>query len=89
MDYSLPGSSVSVHGDSPGKNTGVGSHFLLQEIFLTQELNPDLLHCRQLLHQLSYQGGPGSLEGVSRGGKPLFKEERKLLVRGRRIEAVT
>ena len=28
MDYSPPGSSV--HGDSPGKNTGVGCHFLLQ-----------------------------------------------------------
>ena len=27
-------------GDSPGKNTGVGCHFLLQGIFLTQELNP-------------------------------------------------
>ena len=25
--------------DSPGKNTGVGCHFFLQEIFLTQELN--------------------------------------------------
>ena len=37
MDYSPPGSSV--HGDSPGKNTGVGCHFLLQGIFLTQELN--------------------------------------------------
>ena len=31
MDYSLPGSSV--HKDSPGKNTGVGCHFLLQGIF--------------------------------------------------------
>ena len=31
MDYSLPGSSV--HGDSPGKNTGVGCHALLREIF--------------------------------------------------------
>ena len=30
--------------DSPGKNTGVGCHFLLQGIFLTQELNPSLLH---------------------------------------------
>ena len=29
MDCSLPGSSV--HGDSPGKNTGVGCHALLQE----------------------------------------------------------
>ena len=38
---SLPGSSV--HGDSPGKNTGVGCHFLLQGIFLTQGSNPCLL----------------------------------------------
>ena len=36
--------------DSPGKNTGVGCHFLLQRIFLTQELNVDILHCRQILH---------------------------------------
>ena len=34
MDYSPPVSSV--HGDSPGKNTGVGCHILLQGIFLTQ-----------------------------------------------------
>ena len=32
--------------DSPGKNTGVGCHFLLQGIFPTQGLNPGLLHCR-------------------------------------------
>ena len=31
-DCSPPGSSV--HGDSPGKNTGAGCHALLQEIFL-------------------------------------------------------
>ena len=30
----------------------MGCHFLLQEIFLTQELNPGLLHCRQILYQL-------------------------------------
>ena len=41
MDCSLPGSSV--HGDSPGKNTGVARHFLLQGIFLTQGSNPGLL----------------------------------------------
>ena len=52
MDYSPPGSSV--HGDSLGKNTGVGCHFLVQRIFLTQGLNPGLLHCRQTLHHLSY-----------------------------------
>ena len=32
--------------DFPGKNTSVGCHFLLQGIFLTQELNLGLLHCR-------------------------------------------
>ena len=44
--------------DSPGKNTGVGSHSLLQEIFLTQELNLGLLHCRQILYHLSHMGKP-------------------------------
>ena len=39
---SLPGSSV--HGDSPGKNTGVGCPALLQGNFLTQEWNLGLLH---------------------------------------------
>ena len=34
------------HQDFPGKNTGVGCHSLLQGIFLTQELNLGLLHCR-------------------------------------------
>ena len=41
------------------KNTGVGSLSLLQWIFLTQELNQGLLHCRQIPYQLSYEGaGP-------------------------------
>ena len=40
------------------KNTGVGSLSLLQGIFLTQELNWDLLLCRQILYQLRYQGSP-------------------------------
>ena len=94
MDGSSPGSSV--HGDSLGKNTGVGCHTLLQKMFPTQGWNPSLptlqvdslpsepqakpmntgvnsqsllqrisptqesnwclLHCRWILHQLSYQG---------------------------------
>ena len=45
-----------------GKNTGMGCHSLLQEIFLTQELNPGLLHCRQMLYRLSHQG---SQDGIS------------------------
>ena len=42
--------------EPPGKpkNTGVGSLSLLQRIFPTQEPNQGLLHCRQILHQLSY-----------------------------------
>ena len=50
----------SVHGDSPGKNTGVGCHVLLQGIFPTQGLNPDLLRCRWILYHLSHQGSPDS-----------------------------
>ena len=36
----------------------MGCHFLLRGIFLTQGLNPGLLHCRQTLYYLSYQGSP-------------------------------
>ena len=35
-----------------------GSHALLQEILLTQELNPGLLCCRQILYHLSHQRSP-------------------------------
>ena len=45
-------------GNSPGQNTGVGSLYFLQGIFLTQGSNPGLLHCRQILYQLSHQGSP-------------------------------
>ena len=54
--------SLQPHGlcslwNSPGQNTGVGSHSLLQGIFfLTQGLNLGLPHCRQILYQLSHQG---------------------------------
>ena len=39
-----------------GKNTGVGRHFLLQGILLTQGSKPGLLHCRWVLYHLSHQG---------------------------------
>ena len=42
--------------DSPGKDTGVGCHALLQGIFPTQGSNPGLPHCRQILYHLSHQG---------------------------------
>ena len=41
--------------NSPGKNTGVGCHFLLQGIFLTQGLNLGLPHQRQMLYHLSHR----------------------------------
>ena len=63
MDCSPPGSSV--HGDSPGKHTGVGCHALLQGIFPTQGSNPGLLHCRRIIYQMSHQESPRILEWVA------------------------
>ena len=48
MDCSPPGSSV--HEDSPGENTGVGCHALLQGFFLTQGSNPGLPNCMWILN---------------------------------------
>ena len=62
MDCSPQGSSV--HGESPGKNTGVGCHALLQGIFPTQGSNPGLPHCRWILYHLSNKGSPRILEWV-------------------------
>ena len=50
---------------SPGQNTGVGSLSLLQGIFPTQRSNSGLLHCRQILYQLSHKGSPRILEWVA------------------------
>ena len=65
MDCSLLG--FSVHGIFQARQeysdwigNGMDSHFLLQEIFLTQRSNLGLLHCRQILYQLSHQGSPKS-----------------------------
>ena len=63
MDSSPPGTSV--HGDSPGKNTGVDCHSLLQGIFPTQGLNPGPPHCRRILYHLSHKGNPRILEWVA------------------------
>ena len=42
--YGLQTARLLCPWNSPGRNTGVGSHSLLQGIFLTQGLNPDLIH---------------------------------------------
>ena len=84
---------VPLSMDFPGKNTGVGCHFLLQEIFRTQGLNPGLPHRRQTLCHLSHQGSPiflqkSSIIGVSQAlgnpGKllhplPLLREDHLLI----------
>ena len=62
--WTLPGSSV--YGDSPGQNTGVGCHALLQGLFPTQGSNPGLPHCRWwVLYRLSHQRNPRILEWVT------------------------
>ena len=71
---SVVSNSLQPHGlynpwNSPGQNTGMGGLSLLQGIFPTQESNWGLLHCRQILYQLSYQGSPRlsyNVFGVSR-----------------------
>ena len=72
---SVVSSSLWPHGlyspwNSPGKNTEVGSLSLLQEIFLTQGLNPGLLHCRQILYQLSHKGSPWTSKCVWKHKRP-------------------
>ena len=66
--HSVMSDSLRPHGlyspwNPPGQSTGVGSLSLLQWIFPTQELNWGLMHCRQILHQLSYQGRPVQASG--------------------------
>ena len=48
--------------NSPGQNTRVGSHSLLQGIFPSQGSNPDLPRCGQILYQLSHQGSQNNLQ---------------------------
>ena len=76
----------SLLAEPPGKpkKTGVGSLSLLQ-IFLIQESNRGLLHCRWILYQLSHKGSPGKLEWVaypfsSRSSQP--RNQTKVCCRG-------
>ena len=55
--FGLQSTRLLCPSDFSGKNIGVGSHFLLQGLFLTQRLNLHLLcllHCRQILYLLSH-----------------------------------
>ena len=56
----LQADSLPAEPQGKPKNTGVGSLSLLQKLFPTQDLNWGLLHCRQILYQLSYEGSHGN-----------------------------
>ena len=71
VSHSVMSDSMQLHGleparllcpwDSPGKNTGVGCHALLQGIFPTQGWKPGLLHSRQIFYCLSHWGSLGRI----------------------------
>ena len=67
MDYSPPGSWV--HRDSPGRNTGVGCHALLHQIFPTQGWNAGLPHGRRILYHLSHKGSQAGNLGSDSGSQ--------------------
>ena len=62
-----------------GKNTGVGCHALLQEIFPTQRSKPGHLHCRQILYHQIHQGSPlaGKFFTTSATWEALKKKKKK------------
>ena len=68
--------SSSVHRESPGKNTGVGYHALLQGIFPSQGLNTGLPHSRQILYCLS--DGPGKMRVLGHREHRAWDEVSKL-----------
>ena len=63
--YSLP-----AEPQGKPRNIGVDSLSLLQWIFTTQESNQGLLHCRQFLYQLSYEGSPIYSQGDTNRQQP-------------------
>ena len=70
--------ALQVHSlltEPPGKpkNTGVGRLSLLQGIFLTQELNWGLLHCRWFLYLQSYKGSPSVLHSETLFPQPVLQ----------------
>ena len=82
MDRSLPGPSFP--WNFPDKNTAVGCHFLLQEIFQTQGLNPSLLRllrCRQSLYHSATGGALWLFRPQAAGGSgplpPLHQSARR------------
>ena len=80
MSNSLGPHGLNSPWNSPGQNTGVGSRSLLQGIFPTQGENRGLLHCSQILYQLSHQGKKVGYKSQSISGKLGPMEISKLLI---------
>ena len=71
MDY-------TVHGISPGQNTGVGRYSPFQGIFPIQGYNPGLPHCRKILYWLSHKRSPNPKNYLDRKEykyKELYKKD--------------
>ena len=69
------------------QNTGLGSLSLLQGIFSTQRWNPVLLHCKQILYQVSHQGSLGRALAGQKVKQPkhfLSMHVRRIFIRRRR-----
>ena len=81
----------SLPAEPPGKpkNTGVGSLSFPQQLFPTQELNWGLVHCRQILYQLSYQGSPKSLSYVQLFATPWTIQSMEFPVPGIKLRFPT
>ena len=79
MSDSLQPDGLYSPWNSPGQNTGVGSHFLLQGIFPTQGSNPHPLHCRWILYQLRYTRLPGGSGGCGERSPPSVSEAGSVL----------
>ena len=83
----LQADSLPAEPQGKPKNTRMGSLCLLQGILPTQELKWGLLHCRQILYQLSHKGSPRILEWVaypfSRGSSRPRDQTRVSCIAGR------
>ena len=74
--------------NSPGQNTGVGSHSLLQGIVPTQGSHPHLPNCRRILYQLSHQGSPQMWELDHKEGCALKNWCFWIVVLGKTLESL-
>ena len=79
MSDSLQPQGLYSPWDSPGQNTGVGSLSLLQGIFPIRGSNLGLLHCRQILYQLSHRRSLLRALTVWKGNWSVWAQERNLL----------